>query len=767
MIHLHAFPVILLALCFKAVTHAEAGHELPYYPSFYPQEIRIEAVDPASAGTLLQKNSLHAYIGGDPFGGGTVPPNVSYVESLGSYLVVTFNPASELLRNSQNQCAMARTIVQTLAGEKEAFIFHPYPVTPYHADYLHHFDVAQSAKTDSLAPSATGRGAGDLTVRMRAKGRLAEALARSRWRGAEREWDATIEEVDIGALMSSRTVNLNGWLGPPWLKEGWFHAYLLLAETIPDGTKRAPVDSIYRRLVSGTYDTVEEKLNLERTLVSLLTRGCERVVVGHTVNRTYFNSDFSEGVENIAHDSHTGFVSPIFIRTVKLKDFPWNGWLRLGIDAKPSAAWNPIGGFTDPAGRLIWFTVGDPASFPAPYNGSWTPNRVTAAVTGSTSGGVEVPHDAVIPEPGTGALRTVGRGKTAKAKILYRVLTSSFHDGTRMTVADALYPFIFSYRWGVKHAQNGSEYDPLVRESTAFLRERLAGLRVLRIEQEVKNLGEIQLVWQVPVIEVYVDYLSMDLLQVASIAPPWSSLPWHLMVLMEEAVKRGVAAFSLEEAKRRGMGWLDLVRGKEVQARFASLAEEFGRGGYIPDSLKGFVTVGEAKQRWAALKQFYDTHGHFLVTNGPYRLEKWSGGPAVLQVFRDLSYPLGVGAFDGHVLPPRAYISRAEIRNNSLRIFVDIEKAVRSQRSYTFVREPLARDSLVGPGRIQPVCSYVVLSPDGVVLMAGAALDGTDGAFTVDLKGLKPGRYTVVAAIYLNGNQVNPDVKAVPYRVEQ
>jgi hypothetical protein len=183
--------------------------------------------------------------------------------------------------------------------------------------------------------------------------------------------------------------------------------------------------------------------------------------------------------------------------------------------------------------------------------------------------------------------------------------------------------------------------------------------------------------------------------------------------------------------------------------------------------LKGFVTVGEAEQRWAALKQFYDTHGHFLVTNGPYRLEKWSEDSAVLQVFRDLSYPLGVGAFDGHVLPPRAYISRVEIRNNSLRIFVDIEKAVRSQRSYTFVREPLARDSLVGPGRIQPVCSYVVLRPDGVVLMAGAALDGADGTFTVDLKGLKPGRYTVVAAIYLSGNQVNPDVKAVPYRVEQ
>ena len=36
--------------------------------------------------------------------------------------------------------------------------------------------------------------------------------------------------------------------------------------------------------------------------------------------------------------------------------------------------------------------------------------------------------------------------------------------------------------------------------------------------------------------------------QDAVIAPPWSTLPWHLLVLMEEAVERGWAAFSQEEA---------------------------------------------------------------------------------------------------------------------------------------------------------------------------------------------------------------------------
>jgi hypothetical protein len=61
---------------------------------------------------------------------------------------------------------------------------------------------------------------------------------------------------------------------------------------------------------------------------------------------------------------------------VKLKDFPWNGWLKLGIDVRPDAAWNPIGGFGDGFGRLLWSAIGDPALFSAPYDSSWMLNRI-------------------------------------------------------------------------------------------------------------------------------------------------------------------------------------------------------------------------------------------------------------------------------------------------------------------------------------------------------------------------------------------------------
>jgi len=157
-----------------------------------------------------------------------------------------------------------------------------------------------------------------------------------------KDWDAAVEDIDAEGLLAAHGLSLDGWLGPPWLKDGWFHAYLLEARAPSDAAGRPAVEALYRRLVTGAYENPITRIELERQLVSRLTAGCERVVLGYTVRREYFNAEFSQGVENIAWDSQTGFNSAIFLRTVKLKDFPWNGWLRLGMASRPAAAWNPI-----------------------------------------------------------------------------------------------------------------------------------------------------------------------------------------------------------------------------------------------------------------------------------------------------------------------------------------------------------------------------------------------------------------------------------------
>ena len=46
----------------------------------------------------------------------------------------------------------------------------------------------------------------------------------------------------------------------------------------------------------------------------------------------------------------------------------------------------------------------------------------------------------------------------------------------------------------------------------------------------------------------------------AVLAPPWSAVPWQVLALAEEAVVRGVGAFSESEARRRSVPWLDRSR---------------------------------------------------------------------------------------------------------------------------------------------------------------------------------------------------------------
>ena len=43
-----------------------AGHSVGHFPSYYPHEIHIEAIEPAAAAKALSDETLHAYVGAAP-----------------------------------------------------------------------------------------------------------------------------------------------------------------------------------------------------------------------------------------------------------------------------------------------------------------------------------------------------------------------------------------------------------------------------------------------------------------------------------------------------------------------------------------------------------------------------------------------------------------------------------------------------------------------------------------------------------------------------
>jgi hypothetical protein len=232
---------------------------------------------------------------------------------------------------------------------------------------------------------------------------------------------------------------------------------------------------------------------------------------------------------------------------------------------------------------------------------------------------------------------------------------------------------------------------------------------------------------------------------------------------MEEAVTRGWTAFSQEEAKRRGVEWLDLARSADLNARLAELVAEFAKSGYRPKELQELASTDDARKRWSALGDFYKEHGHFLVTNGPYKLKSWSANGVNLEVFRDLSYPLGVGSYDNYAVPRRGYITRVAQKDSQITLSGDIELLEKHMRSYDLVRTPLRMVPANTRARSAPECRYMVTDGEGHVVLAGQVPIADDGDFHVDVRGkVSAGDFMLFAQVIVNGNAANAEIKRVP-----
>ena len=644
---------IVLAAGLVVLGVAHAGHEFPFYPSFYPQEITVEALDAQTAAQRLAKGTLHAYAGTLE----TDLAKTAAVASLGGYVVAKVD---------LDGCAAARGLKQALP---RSAVWHPYPVTPFHADYLHHADRAEAARATA----------------------------------EKKQIKAQIEVVDLSALMAKSSV---------WSRQGWFHAYLLLAPAVTD----VRIETAARRLMRGDYRSLEERLDLERGLVALLQGGCERVVLGYTVRREHYAVEYSAGVENVGYDALGGLASPIFPRTVKLRDFPWNGWLNVAAPAAPSSAWNPlVGGFGDAFGRLVWSALSDPAFLPAPHGSGWIENRVSASVEKGERP-FAVPQDALFSS------------KTAGTRIVYRVRNSAFHDGTSMSFADVVHAYAFAKP------------------------EQLRGVRLLRVETETLAFGEDKLSYEVPVIEVYLDGATGG--DAATVAPPWTTLPWHLRALLEEGARRGY--FKLSE--------VDPVRNAATVERLGVLARELEERAYVPPALISHVKAEEARSRYHRLREFQAAHGHWLVTNGPYLLSRWDGTKAVLGVFRDPTYPKGLGSLNAYAVPLKAHVTRIERRGDGALVHTEAEWLERLGRDTRVVRGSFAQrlaERLTGAGAPPaPVCHYLLVRRDGGIAAAGAVRAGAEGTCRLQLK--TPGYRLMVAAV-LEESAANAPIRIVPW----
>ena len=247
------------------MTVAWGGHELPIYPSFYPHEIEIRTLAPEQAAEALREGEIQAYVGGGVRFAGAPPAEIRAIESLGSFIIVRINPDSPRAADEASACAAVKAVVRELAGARCDFILHPYPVTPFHGDYLHHADLAAAAKarfsdeTAADAPPEESRQAGSLAQQH-------PGLVGARCATGTRE----VIEVDAAELMAAATLRrerlARAALAANRLVQRRASAWPMRIERPRRrGNASKPISGA---LKTGDFTGSAERINLERDLVT-------------------------------------------------------------------------------------------------------------------------------------------------------------------------------------------------------------------------------------------------------------------------------------------------------------------------------------------------------------------------------------------------------------------------------------------------------------------------------------------------------------------
>ena len=228
-----AVAFVLIGIAAAIVTVARGGHELPIYPSYYPHEIEIKVARARAARPrrCARERSRPMSVAVCAMSARRPSRCARSSRSAPSSPCASIRPP-RWRRTRLRPAPPSRRSLRELAGHER---FRPASLSGH-------------AVPRRLSPSRRPRGRRQgalrrLTPRRSATSRSRRA-ARSRnsiriGRRAMRTGTWRSVEVDAAGLMDAATLAMNGWIAPPWVRTGWFHAERLLADAISDPAAKA------------------------------------------------------------------------------------------------------------------------------------------------------------------------------------------------------------------------------------------------------------------------------------------------------------------------------------------------------------------------------------------------------------------------------------------------------------------------------------------------------------------------------------------------
>jgi peptide/nickel transport system substrate-binding protein len=510
------------------------------------------------------------------------------------------------------------------------------------------------------------------------------------------------QRYDVGTVNSMNAP----WVGnmPGWREQGFWQY------------ENEQLDTLGQRLFRGEFTSREERDELYREMTKLGLDESVRVWLASV--QTAFPA--SAELTGATRDIVAGPRSPYTLREASI---PGRSDLKVG-DLwvwTERTTWNPVGGFGDAYSNDIWRNLFDPAVWNHPFTGDPGPFRASYTVeTAGPEGTLEVPADAVTWDAQADAWVPVEPGTTAVSTVTFdygKYLSANWHDGQPITIADAVYSIAQGF--DIAYDPDKSRVETALAATSRPYLETVKGYRFLPDDT----------------VEVYVDFWHFDEDSIAAYASPTSfSMPWEILAAMDDLVfEQKRAAYSDTAASRMNVPWLSLVMTRDARLVDRTL-RELGARGAVPEGVfqvgdRTLVTPEEASARYEAAQDWFDEHGHLVISNGPFWLDRYDPAAqfAQLQANRDPGYPFRPGDFAlGE--PPRLAIAQPDVEPIGLGQDASVPVTVE------------------GPGTL--ALRYLLVDPaTGTIVTSGEAAPGAEpGTFTVELGGditgtLFPGLY--------------------------
>jgi len=404
--------------------------------------------------------------------------------------------------------------------------------------------------------------------------------------------------------------------------------------------------SLAEALLMANYTSADERNAWVKELARLCIEDSTRIWAVWQITPFPYNKDLT----NIAYDITGGFYSFYTLRTARFTEEaggPVGGTCKAGDLFLFVSAFNPVGGFKWLYDDLIGRYIYDAGVYIHPHTGRYIPIRAYFKVetAGPTGTPIDVPEDALLFDPTRLDWYKVGSGVNATSAVTFNFVFGKWHHGQPMTMADIFAALAHAYRLA---CETDPIYDPA--SVTPGLETFIASCKGIKV---INNTA----------VTVYIDYWHIDPTFIAAMADIWTGTPWELYALMDAAVEARELAFSDSRAEEWGVDWLDLTRGASLSILATHLAD-LKANNYVPNYMKDLdlptvasITDDMAAARWTALENFYNTYGHFLVSNGPYYLEVVDTQTPMIRIKAFREYPFKADHWDWLITPKLPEIS--------------------------------------------------------------------------------------------------------------